>query len=156
MNSRDDATYRLVLAKGYLAKAESNATDERWDDCLANAQEAVENAGKAILSHFRPVPKRHDVLEPLRDLLGQKEVPPTAQKNIKDVLDAFEGMGLDAHIRATYGDEVTNTPPWDLIDKPEAMAGLAKARQAVALAVSIFAEMTQPPSSGADSSTSAE
>jgi hypothetical protein len=88
VNSREDADYRLTLAKGYLSRAESDAVDEQWDGCLANAQEAVENAGKS-------------------------------------------------------------TPPWELIQKPEAMDGLEKARRAVALAESIYAEMTKPPEKGA-------
>jgi hypothetical protein len=39
MNSRDDATYRLELAKGYLARAEKGAREKQWDGCLASAQE---------------------------------------------------------------------------------------------------------------------
>ena len=50
MNSREDAAFRLDFAKGYLARAESDVQEERWDSCLANLQEAVENAGKSILT----------------------------------------------------------------------------------------------------------
>jgi HEPN domain-containing protein len=146
VNSFDDPAYRLQLASGYLAKAERDAIDGQWDDCLANAQEAVENAGKTILCHFRPAPKTHDVLKPLIDLLEQAGVPETIRQKVHEALDAFRGMGLETHIRATYGNENTRTPPWELIQESEAMAGLEKARRAVALAEAIYAEMTKSAS----------
>jgi len=148
VNSLDDPAYRLELARGYLAKAEKDARDGQWDDCLANTQEAVENAGKAILSHFRPIPKTHDVITSLKDLLEQASVPETIQQKVSGALDVFRDMGLETHIRATYGNEATRTPPWELIQEPEATAGLDKARRAVALAEEVYAAMTFPPPTG--------
>ena len=145
MNSRDDAAYRLELAKGYLARAESDAVDGQWDGCLANAQEAVENAGKSILGHFRPTPRSHDIIEPLEQLLKLEAVPEAVKQKLLAALDAFHDMGLETHVRAAYGDEATRTPPWELIQEPEATAGLEKARRAVALAEAVYAEMTAPP-----------
>ena len=145
MKSRDDAAYRLELAKGYLARAESDAVDGQWDSCLANAQEAVENAGKSILAHFRPVPHTHDLIEPLEQLLKPDAVPAAIRQRIEGALDAFRGMGFDTHVRAAYGDEETRTPPWELIEEAEARTGLEKARRAVALAETVYAEMTAPP-----------
>ncbi len=142
MNSREDAAYRLTLARGYLARAESAAVDRQWDGCLANAQEAVENAGKSILAHFRPIPMAHDMIEPLNQLLKQRNVSAAIKQRIAAALEAFEDMGFDTHIRATYGDEESHTPPWDLIPEFEAQAGLEKARRAVALAEAVYAEMT--------------
>jgi len=142
VNSLEDASYRLQLAHGYLEKAVNDARDGQWDDCLANAQEAVENAGTAILSQFRPIPKTHDVLNPLIDLLAQPNVPESVRRKLSDSMEDFRDMGLEAHIRATYGDETTRTPPWELIQQPEAEAGLEKARRAVALGEAVYAEMT--------------
>ena len=141
MNSREDAAYRLELAKGYLSRAESDAVDEQWDGCLANAQEAVENAGKSILEHFRPTPRAHDVLEPLEQLLKLEAVPESVKQKLLAALAAFQDMGLETHVRAAYGDEATRTPPWELIQEPEATAGLEKARRAVALAETVYTEM---------------
>ena len=143
MNSRDDAAYRLELARGYLAKAEQGARDRHWDDCLANAQDAVENAGKAIVSHFRPIPKTHDMLEPLRELSEQSGVPATVRQAIASALDAFLDMGLDTRIRAAYGDEATRTPPWELIQEGDARLGLEKARRAVVLAEAVGLEIAK-------------
>ena len=145
MNSRDDAAYRLDLAKGYLVRAEKEANEEQWDGCLADAQEAVENAGKSVLSFFRPVPRTHDVIEPLEQLLELDAVPESVKQKILPTLNAFQNMGIETHVRATYGSELTRTPPWELIKEPEATAGLDKARRAVKLAEDIFAEMMKPP-----------
>jgi len=142
VNSHEDATYRLKLAKGYLSRAETDAMDGQWDGCLANAQEAVENAGKCVLANFRPVPKAHDVDESIERLLKHSDVPPTVKSKIEARLESFKGMGMDTHVRATYGDEEHYTPPWELIDESESKVGLEKARRAVALAEEIFAEMT--------------
>ena len=141
MRSRDDAAYRLELAKGYLARAESDAVDGQWDGCLANAQEAVENAGKSVLAHFRPVPHTHDLIELLQQLLKLDAIPTAIRQRIEGALEAFRGMGFDTHVRAAYGDEETHTPPWELIDEAEAHAGLEKARRAVTLAEAVHAEM---------------
>jgi HEPN domain-containing protein len=156
VNSREDADYRLVLARGYLSRAEKDAAAEQWDGCLANAQEAVENAGKSILAHFRPTPRAHDVIGPLEQLLRLASTSEEMRQKITDRLDLFRDMGLEIHIRATYGDEEKRTPPWELIQEPEARAGLEKARGAVALAERIFVEMTKPPDSETSSSESTE
>ena len=156
MNSREDADYRLVLARGYLSRAEKDAAAEQWDSCLANAQEAVENAGKSVLAHFRPTPRVHDVIGPLEQLLRLASTSEDIRQKIMAHLDLFRNMGLEIHIRATYGDEENRTPPWELIQEPEARVGLEKARRAVALAESILVEMTKPTDSEADSSTPTE
>ena len=96
MNSHKDARFRLDLAKGYLARAESDAPAKKWDS-----------------------------------------------QRLISALDDFRNMGLKTHVRATYGDESTRTPPWELIQEREAREGLTKARRATALAEMILAEMTR-------------
>lgn len=141
MNSHDDAAFRLDLAQGYLTRAASDAREKKWDSCLANAQEAVENAGKSILAHFHPIPRAHDVSEPLEKLLNLDSVPQVIKRRLESALDDFRNMGLETHVRATYGDESARTPPWKLIQEREAMTGLEQARRATTLAETIFAEM---------------
>ncbi len=77
----------LKLAKGYLSRAETDAMDGQWDGCLANAQEAVENAGKCVLANFRPVPKAHDVDESIERLLKHSDVPLTVKSKIEAGLE---------------------------------------------------------------------
>jgi HEPN domain-containing protein len=146
VNSRDESAYRLKLAHGYLAKAQNDASDARRDDCLANAQEAVENAGQAILGHFLPIPKTHEVYEPLRALSEESRLTEPIRSLLHAALDAFRGMGMETHIRATYGDELTRTAPWELITEQEATAGLAKAQRAVEAAARISEEAGSQPS----------
>lgn len=146
MNSHEDATYRLDLARGYLIEAQEDHAAKRWHACLANAQEAVENAGKSIVLQFRPVPAAHDVLEFVQSLLHSNTVPENIKRWIQSDLDAFRDMGMKTHIRVTYGDEKSHIPPWRLIDQAEAEKGLAKARRAVTLAEKISLELTDPSS----------
>ena len=141
MNSPNESLYRLKLATGYLTDAEKDAKEKRWDKCLGSAQEAIENAGKSIVTHFRPAPHTHDVDELLEELLQNKNVPEEIRRRIREGLDDFRDMGMDVHIRATYGDEEAQIPPWDLIAEAEAMGGLNKARRTVALAESIYEEL---------------
>ena len=72
VNSPNESFYRLELAKGYLTDAESDTKDKRWDKCLGNSQEAIENAGKSILTHFRPAPHTHDIVELLKNYCKTK------------------------------------------------------------------------------------
>ena len=150
MNSREAAAYRLKLAQGYLSRAENDAVDEQWDGCLANAQEAVENAGKSIINHFRPTSHTHDIIEAIQQLASLNTTSETVKQKLMTSLDSFQNMGLETHIRATYGDEETYTPPWELIDESESKVDLEKARRAVALAEEIFAEVTGPSTSKPD------
>ena len=150
MNSREAAAYRLKLAQGYLSRAENDAVGRQWDGCLANAQEAVENAGKAIISHFRPTSHTHDVIEAIQQLASLNTTSETVKQKLMTSLDSFQNMGLETHIRATYGDEEHYTPPWELIDESESKVGLEKARRAVALAEEIYDEMTGPSTSKPD------
>ena len=143
MNSHDDAAYRLRLSKEYLTDAEMDAKEKRWHTCLANAQEAVENAGKSILLHFRPIPATHDIEKLLEQLLNNKAVPRSVQEQLRSQLGAFRGMGMKTHIRATYGDEEAHLTPRELIQRSEATEGLDKARRAVALAEAIDREINK-------------
>ena len=144
MNSHEDAAYRLRLAKEYLADAEANSNEKRWHTCLANSQEAVENAGKSILLHFRPIPATHDIERMLEQLPDNQTVPRFVQEQLRSELDAFHGMGLKTHVRATHGDEEAHLTPRELIQKSEAVDGLAKARRAVALAETIARDFDDP------------
>ena len=44
VKARDEVSYRLALAEGFLAEAEQDLDLNRWRSCVDNAQLAVENA----------------------------------------------------------------------------------------------------------------
>ena len=139
MNSPNESFYRLKLARVISPTQKGqkkNVGINVWE-----RQEAIENAGKSIVTHFRPAPHTHDVDELLEELLQNKNVPEEIRRRIREGLDDFRDMGMDVHIRATYGDEEAQIPPWDLIAEAEAMGGLNKARRTVALAESIYEEL---------------
>lgn len=74
MNSKNDASYRLRLAEGFLKEAAQDFDLKRWRSCVDNAQLAVENAGKAILSIFGPLEKTHDPAHGLRRLIDERVI----------------------------------------------------------------------------------
>ena len=76
-------------------------------------------------------------------LLNLDSVPQVIKQRLESALDDFRNMGLETHVRATYGDQSARTPPWKLIQEREAMTGLEQARRATTLAETIFAEMSK-------------
>ena len=75
MNAQDEVSYRLALAKGFLAEAEQDLTLERWRSCVDNAQLVVENVGKTALSLFGVPPKTHDPVRQLAAILREGDLP---------------------------------------------------------------------------------
>ena len=47
-------------------------------------------------------------------------------------------VDLKEHIQATYGDEATFTPPWELFNEAQAEAALTAARRAVVAAGEVY------------------
>lgn len=140
-----DSEYRLKLARGYLERAEESMVGRQWDRVVGSAQEAVENAGKSILYHYRPIPGTHDIDKALRELLERKVIPEPQRTRLSQDYDAFLDMGKEKHMKASYGDEAAHIPPWELFHESDAQTAIHKARRAVALAENIFEEMTKPP-----------
>ena len=138
MNPQDDARYRLTLAEGYLDKAERFYGEASWHDCVRDAQAAVENAGKVIVACFTPVEKTHEPAEQIRVLLDEGAIPDPAREMVVEALPALEALGWKEHIQATYGDEATFTPPWELFKEAQAETALTTARRAVVAAGEVY------------------
>jgi len=138
MNPRSDARYRLTLAEGYLEKAERFYGNASWHDCVRDAQAAVENAGKAIVACFTPIEKTHQPAEQIRVLLNEGVIPDPACEMVVEALPALEALGWKEHIQATYGDEATFTPPWELFNDSHAETALTAARRAVVAAGEVY------------------
>jgi HEPN domain-containing protein len=138
MNTVDDARYRMTLAEGQLADAEKDYDDRRWHLCVANAQSAAENAGKAIIACFLPIEKTHDPVRQIEVMLEEGIIPDEVREVVIEVLPALRDLGRKLHIQATYGDEDSYTPPWDLFDVEKAEAALQAARQSVRAAQQVY------------------
>ncbi len=98
MKMPTDAEFRLKLANGYLERAEEHLQRREWDRVVGSAQEAVENAGKSILYHFRPIPNTHDVDKALRQLIERKIIAEPLRSRLNQDFDAFLDMGKEKHI----------------------------------------------------------
>ena len=137
MVAGEDAAYRMELAKRYLEMAEEDFGLERWPSCVSNAQVAVENAAKAILACFGPIPRTHDTAEWLQRLPAQ-DLPEDMRARIEEIVPVAEEYGLKKHIRTIYGDENRFLTPWILFGEQDALKGLEDARQCVKVAASVY------------------
>jgi len=145
MNSHEEARFRLDLAEGYLREAEEEFKLERWWATVANAQLTIENAGKAVVALFEPVEKLHDPSKQLAEILSREPIPDPIKKKIHTLIGFFPRHGHTEHIKATYGEDKTFTPPWKLFAKPEAKTALSDARKGMRYAQSVFEHYAAPP-----------
>lgn len=144
MTARDEISYRLGLAEGFLQEAEQDWTLERWRSCVDNAQLAVENSGKAVLSLFGAPPKTHDPARDLAALLRTRPLTTDVKAALEALLPELLGLGAREHFLTDYGDEATYTLPWELFTRESAHDALQSARRAAALA----RQIAQPAEAG--------
>lgn len=72
MNKNRQVDYRLRLAKGFLDETRQDIDLTRWRSAMDNAQLAVENAAKAVLSLTGPVGRTHVPANFLRNSVIEK------------------------------------------------------------------------------------
>ena len=131
MNAPDEVSYRLALAKGFLAEAEQDITLERWRSCVDNSQLAVENVGKTALALFGVPPKTHDPVRQIAVFLREETLPGEIRLALQQMLPDLLALGQREHILTDYGDEQTFTLPWDLFTGQSAKDALQTARTCV-------------------------
>ena len=134
MRADKDVAYRLALAEGFLAEAEQDAGLERWRSCVDNAQLAVENAGKAVLTLFGVAPKTHDPAQQVAAVLRTQALPAEIQEVMRRMLPDLLALGSAEHFLTDDGDEATYTLPWDLFTRESAEEALAAARRSIQFA----------------------
>lgn len=139
MNSRDDAKYRLELAKNHLKQAEKTFNLRMWQTSYLDSQLCCENSAKAIIAMFKPVAHTHKPANELKRLIRNDSISEKIRNEIGRNINNFKKMGLQEHILATYGDEKMRKTPWDLIKKKEAKDAIEIARKCYSLAKDIFA-----------------
>jgi HEPN domain-containing protein len=125
MDSEQDVSFRLRLAEGFLQEAEEDLTLSRWRSCVDNAQLAVENAVKAVLARYGPVPKIHEVARPLANLQQREELDATVKEKLVTLQELAERLSYEEHIRSDYGEEATFKTPWELFDQHDAQEAVA-------------------------------
>jgi len=139
MDSEAEARYRLKLAEGHLSKASSFMINGAYDDSVGKAQLSVENSAKAIVSCFRVPSWSHDPSEELDDILTTNRealVKLFGESYLEKVNEASEAAATLAPERgkATYGDVISHTPPWEIYDRGKAEEALALARKTFEIA----------------------
>ena len=137
MIARDNAAYRLELAKQHFVMAKEDLDLRRWPSTIGNAQLAVENAAKAILACFGPVPRNHDTAERLQVILGLGLSQELAG-DIEAALPIFAEYGREKHILATYGDEKALRTPWTLFGEEDARKALGDAHRCLGVAEAVY------------------
>jgi HEPN domain-containing protein len=129
----NDAQYRLKVAQGFLVEARQDVDLERWRSAVDNAQLAVENAAKAVLSLAGPVGRSHNPATQLRQVLHDKLFAAPQDDQVQRVAELAEMMGADVHIQTDYGDEVSGRTPWELFNEVDARRSVDMADEAVQL-----------------------
>lgn len=137
MDSERDVDFRLRLADGFLGEARDDVARARWRSCVDNAQLAVENAVKAVIARVAPVPRTHDLVTPLEELLAAERFTADERDALIELRQCAEELGHEQHVRSDYGEEAVFKTPWELFDAEDARHALAVAERAVTLARSL-------------------
>ena len=141
-----DARYRLKVAQGFLDEAHQDVELKRWRSAVDNAQLAVENAAKAVLSLAGPVGRSHNPATQLRQVLRDKLFAAPQDGQAQRVAELAEMMGADVHIQTDYGDEAGGRTPWELFGETDGRRSLDMAQEAVNLARAIIQAVPNEPS----------
>ena len=143
MNSHEDASYRLNLARGFLKEAEEDRVLKRWRACVSNAQLSAENSGKALLMLFGIAPKTHQPHTYLAKFTIDSRNPEDLRQLLMEALPDFRLLGAEQHFLTDYGDEETYTLPWDLFSEDSAIEAISIARKCLVAADRIVSSVIQ-------------
>jgi HEPN domain-containing protein len=140
ITGREQAAYRLELARGFLEEARQDAELERWRSAVDGAQLAVENAGKVALAMAGQVGRTHNPATQIRRLIGEERFDATRREKLERLAELAELLGPDIHVQTDYGDEVEGRTPWELFDEDDARQALTIAEEAVVIADQVVKE----------------
>ena len=137
----ESTLYRLKIAQGFLEESRQDVQLGRWRSTVDNAQLAVENSAKAVLSLVAPVGKTHNPAPQLRETLSKGYFPAEFSEKVERLAECAEQLGFDVHIQTDYGDETGRLTPWDLFDEEDAREAQSLAQETVDLADTIIREV---------------
>ncbi|MGF1472624.1 MAG: HEPN domain-containing protein [Rubrobacteraceae bacterium] len=138
MTGREQAAYRLRLARGFLEEARQDTELERWRSAVNGAQLAVENAGKTALVVAGEIGRTHNPATRIRNLVEEGRFEAVPGEKLERLAELTELLGLNIHIQTDYGDEAEERTPWEIFGREDARQALAIAEEAVDLARQIF------------------
>ncbi len=129
--TREQATYRLRMASGFLAEAQQDVSLTPWRSAVDNAQLAAENGVKAVLALIGPVGRTHAPTGPLREALERAVYPAALHDRLRQLIEHAEALGYDVHVQTDYGDEATGRTPWELFTESDARRAVSEAELVV-------------------------
>ncbi|UCG00643.1 MAG: HEPN domain-containing protein [Candidatus Heimdallarchaeota archaeon] len=102
----------LKRAQNWLQSAQRGKEDQRWDDCVYNAQMAAEQAIKALFLKLGIYYKRiHDVSDTFRQMTEKEDLPKTFREQIPKIADRMEELTEQRNL-AGYGFEEGINPDY--------------------------------------------
>lgn len=140
IKGREQAAYRLRLARGFLEEARQDAGLERWRSAVDGAQLAVENAGKAALALAGEIGRTRNPATRIRRLIGEERFDAEFSEKLERLAELSELLGPDIQVQTDYGDETEGRTPWELFEEHDARQALDIAGEAVELAEEIARE----------------
>lgn len=138
-----EAIYRLKVARGFLDECRQDVKLGRWRSAVDNAQLAVENGAKAVLSTIGPVGRTHNPAIQLRRALEDGLFDPGYGPQVLQLAERSEVLSHDVHVQTDYGDEVGGRTPWELFDESDALQAMTVAEEAVRLAEEVLRGITE-------------
>jgi len=139
---KENVTFRLELARGFLHEAQQDLTLGRWRAAVSHAQLSVENALKAVIGVFLPVPKTHDPARVLLELIARQQIPPRWQKDVQQLAEMGRPLGPQLHVHTDYGDEFGGLLPWVLFGEEETREALSTTENILARGGQLVQEAT--------------
>ena len=133
MHGKQEVTYRLKVAQGFLAECQQDLVLQRWRSAVDNGQLTIEHATKAVLATLGPVGRTHNPSTPLHQAHQENKFATALSREVQRLAELATLMGRDLHIQTDYGDETSGLTPWELFDETDAQQALAMAEEAVAL-----------------------
>jgi len=139
---KESVVFRLALARGFFDEARQDFSLSRWRAAVSNSQLAVENALKALIAVFLPVPKTHDPAQALLELTERQQIPSRWQKDVQQLAEMGRPLGPQLHVQTDYGDEFGGRLPWMLFGEQEAREALTLAENVLAGVERLVQEVT--------------
>lgn len=98
MKPLQSTRYRLKLAEGFLQEASQDLKVSRWRSCVGNAQLTVENALKALIALWVPVPRTHRPGATLAEMLNRQQIPERFRVEIRTLMAKAGELGPAIHV----------------------------------------------------------
>jgi HEPN domain-containing protein len=144
VRSAHEAEWRLRIAGQHLEEAHRANAAGAVLSAADQSRKAVENAIKAAIACYGPVPRTHEAGTALSALLqAGVAAPPAVRAHLARLVAIGQRHGLVEHLRLSYGDEQTGETPLDLVTPATAAASLADAEECTRLAAAVLADATR-------------